>query len=113
MDLKAPTAYKCTWTLEHIESDTGFTAEAEEQKLLKISELPSGVGHYSVVVSGQITEGPNTFGPINILSTGITAIAAVAPTSYDEFYFTGEIVSISADDHVISYVDGIEVANTT
>jgi len=83
-------------------------------KLLEIKgdpTIPIGTT-YQVIVSGQISLGPNANPIGDIISPdGTTLNAGILSTGLDDFFFTGEIVSITAPRHIFSFVDGVEVSN--
>ena len=83
----------------------------DSQRVLKIKGDPvtNGTINYQVVVSGQITKGPKA-NPDDILSPdGTTIDGKILPTGTDNYFFTGTIVSITADQNVFSFVDGVDV----
>ena len=85
------------------------------QRFLEIKGDPvtHGTIKYHVVVSGQISYGPRANPPWDMLSTdGTTIDGTILPTGLDNYNFTGNIVSISADQNVFSFVDGEEVFPT-
>jgi len=78
---------------------------------IKGDPLTSSATTYQVIVSGQISLGPKA-NPNDILSSdGTTINGKILPTGLDNYYFTGDIVSITAGQHVFSFVDGVEVTN--
>jgi len=83
----------------------------DSQRFLEIKGDPvtNGTVTYQVVVSGQISLGPRA-NPNDIISPdGTTIDGKILPTGIDNYYFTGNIVSITADQHVFSFVDEVEV----
>ena len=63
------------------------------------------------VVTGQIFLGSRA-NPEDILSPDGTIIDGhISPNGVDDYFFTGDIVSITADKHILSFVDGVEVPN--
>ena len=82
-------------------------------KLLEIRGDPatSGVTTYQVIVSGQISLGPNANSNDILSPDGTTINGKIGPSALDNYSFTGNIVSITADQHVFSFVDGVEVPN--
>jgi len=81
---------------------------------IKVDPLTSTSTTYQVIVSGQISLGSNANPSSDILSTdGTTINGKLSPTGLglDDYFFTGNIVSITADQHVFSFVDGVEVPN--
>ena len=82
------------------------------QKLLEIKGDPASANAiYKVVVTGQIIPGPNAEPGDKISSDKKTVNGVTWTTGIDDFYFTGDIVSITADHHIFSFVDGIEIPN--
>jgi len=84
----------------------------DSRRFLEIKGDPvaNGTVTYQVVVSGQISLGPSA-NPSDLLSPdGTTIDGAVAPARQDNFYFTGDIVSITADKHVLVFVDGEDIS---
>jgi len=78
---------------------------------IKGDSATSSLTTYQVIVSGQILLGPNA-NPNDKLSTdGTTINGKVKPTGLDNYFFTGDIVSITADQHVFSFVNGVEILN--
>jgi len=111
--LTSQTAHKCTWKFEQQNTPSENTpiAYADVQKLLEMKGDPTGEKTiYKVVVTGKITRGPNADTGDKISSDKKT-VKGVILTGMDDFYFTGDIVSITADHHIFSFVDGVEVPN--
>jgi len=84
----------------------------DSQRFLEIKGDPvtNGTIIYQVVVTGQIFLGPHANPSRDMLSTDGTAIdGMILPTGLDDYYFTGNIVSITADQNVFSFVDGVEI----
>jgi len=93
----------------------GVEVPNDSTNLLQIKGDPTTSGYttYQIVVSGQIMLGPNT-NPGDILSPdGTTINGGVSPTGVDDYSFTGTIVSITAGEHIFSFVNGIEVPNNS
>ena len=114
VDLTSQTAQKCTWKFEQQNtlSENTPIAYADVQKLLKIKGDPASANAiYKVVVTGQITPGANVETGDKISTDKTTVNGATWTTGFDDFYFTGDIVSITADYHIFSFVDGVEVPN--
>jgi len=78
------------------------------EKLLEIKGDPvtNGTINYQVVVSGQITKGPKANPGDKLSPDGTTIDGKILPTGKDNYYFTGNIVSITADQHIFSFIDG-------
>ena len=113
IDLASQTAHKCTWKLEQQNTLTEEIpiAVAEVQKLLEIKGDPTSENaFYEVVVTGQIIPGPNAE-PSDIILDDNTLNGIVWIKGMDDFYFTGDIVSITADYHIFSFVNGVQVPN--
>jgi len=73
---------------------------------------PTNLGwtYYQIVVSGQITKGPSAEANTDTISPDGTIMDGhLLPNYSDDFFFTGTIVSITADQSVICFVDGVEV----
>jgi len=83
------------------------------QKFLEIiyDPLTTGTTFYTVVVTGTILPGPNANLADVISPDGTTINGRIHPTGLDDFSFTGDIVSITAGQHIFSFVDGVEVPN--
>ena len=83
----------------------------DSQRFLEIKGNPvtNGTINYQIVVSGQITKGPNA-NPTDIVSpNGTTIDGKILPTGIDNYYFTGNIISITADQNVFAFVDGVDI----
>jgi len=82
-------------------------------KFLEIKGDPaaSGFTTYQIVVTGQIFLGPNANSGDILTPDGTTLDGGMMPTGIDDFFFTGDIVSITAGKHIFSFVDGVEVPN--
>jgi hypothetical protein len=114
INLAPQTAHKCTWILkqQNTLSEEIPTATAEVQKLLTIKGDSAGANAvYKIVVSGTITPGPNADANDKLSTNKNTVDGIVWITGIDDFYFTGDIVSITADHHIFSFVDGVEIPN--
>jgi len=84
------------------------------EKFLEIQGAPetSPPTTYQIIVSGEIFYGPQANPPDDMLSSdGTTIDGTINPTKIDNYFFTGDIVSITADQHIFSFVDGIEISN--
>ncbi len=77
---------------------------------IKADPLTNGTVTYQVVVSGQISLGPKV-NPTDKLSPDGTTIdgKVIGPKGLDNYYFTGNIVSITTDQHVLAFVDGEDI----
>jgi len=71
--------------------------------------------NYIITVDGQIRLGPLANPPTEIVSAdGKTVTGFVGrKSSFDSFLFTGNLISITANGHLVSTVDGIKVPNNT
>ena len=78
---------------------------------IKGDPITSGITTYQIVVSGQITKGPNANTSDILSPDGTTIDGLVKSTGVDDYSFTGNVVSITATQHVFSFVDGVEVSN--
>jgi len=79
------------------------------EKLLEIKGDPllTSPTNYKIIVSGEISLGPRANQNADILSpNGTTVDGRISPTGLDNYFFTGNIVSITADQHVFSFIDG-------
>jgi len=87
--------------------------QALEPKFLEIKGDPvaSGFTTYQIVVTGQIFLGPNVNSGDILSPDGTTLNGGMNPTGLDDYFFTGDIVSITAGKHIFSFVDGVEVPN--
>jgi len=83
----------------------------DSQRFLEIKGNPAinGTITYQVVVSGQISLGPNANPSDKLSPDGTTIDGRVLPTGLDNYYFTGDIVSITTDQHVLAFIDGEDV----
>jgi len=93
----------------YVDSKTGMKLKTN----LKIKGDPTttSFSDYQIIVTGQIFLGPKT-NPDDILSPdGTTVNGGIPPNGVDDYFFTGDIVSITADKHILSFVDGVEVPN--
>ncbi len=64
---------------------------------------------YQVIVTGQISLGPIA-NPEDVLSSdGTTIDGGIMPAGIDDFFYTGDIVSITSDKPILSFVDGVEI----
>jgi len=83
----------------------------DSQRFLEIKGDPitNGTITYQVVVSGQISLGPNANPGDNLSPDGTTIDGRVAPKGLDNYYFTGDIVSITTNQHVLAFVDGEDI----
>jgi len=83
----------------------------DSQRFLEIKGDPvtNGTINYQVVVSGQITKGPEANSGDILSPDGTTIDGKILPTATDDYFFTGNIVSITADQNVFSFVDGVDV----
>jgi len=116
IDLAPQTAHKCTWKLEQQNSSTEEVSIeiAQVPKLLEIKGDPASKNSvYMVVVTGTITLGPNADKSDKISTDKNTLNGIIWTTGIDDFYFTGDIVSITADHHIFSFVDGVEIPNNS
>jgi len=83
----------------------------DSQRFLEIKGDPvtNGTATYQVVVSGKISLGPNTNPKDKLSPDGTTIDGKVGPTGLDNYYFTGNIVSITTNKHVLAFVDGEDI----
>jgi len=83
----------------------------DSQRFLEIKGDPiyNGTTTYQVVVSGQISLGPSANLHDKLSPDGTTIDGMVAPTGHDNYYFTGDIVSITTDQHVLAFIDGEDI----
>jgi len=86
----------------------------EPEKELLVKGDPTDtytVASYTVTVDGEIRKGLLA-NPNDIISEdGITVTGKVLPIGTDSYFFTGNITSITANDHVFTFVDGVEIPN--
>jgi len=69
---------------------------------------------YTVVVDGQIRLGEFANPPGDKISEdGTTATGFVIPIGADNHYFTGNLLLITADNTIITYIDGVEIPNNS
>jgi len=83
----------------------------DSQRFLEIKGDPinNGTATYQIVVSGQISLGPKANPQDKLSPDGTTIDGWVLPTGLDNYYFTGDIVSITTDQHVLAFIDGEDV----
>ena len=83
----------------------------DSQRFLEIKGNPvtNGTINYQIVVSGHITKGPNANPGDKLSPDGTTIDGKILPTGIDNYYFTGNIISITADQNVFAFVDGVDV----
>jgi len=95
------------------DDDDDGIGDACDPKFLEITLVPgitSGTT-YQIIVSGQITPGPSA-NPGDVLSPdGTTINGGVWPGGLDDFSYTGNIVSITANQNILSHVNGVPVPN--
>jgi len=83
----------------------------DSQRFLQIKggRITNGTITYQVVVSGQISLGPKANPDDKLSPDGTTIDGKVSPKGQDNYYFTGDIVSITTDKHVLAFVDGEDI----
>jgi len=86
--------------------------EPEPPKFLEIKGDPTVVDSfitYEVIVSEGLTKGPKANDSDVVSPDGTTANGGVVPTGLDNYFFTGNLISITAEFNVFAFVDGISV----
>jgi len=80
---------------------------------IKIDPLTTSTTTYQVLIIGQISPGPNANPNDKLSPDGTTINGSLVPTGLglDDYYFWGTIDEITANQHVLSFVDGVEVPN--
>jgi len=98
--------------IDEIFSNSGEVPN-DSPRFLEIKGDPVTSGSaYQIVVTGQILHGPNANPSDTLSPDGTTIDGYLLSTGLDDYSFTGNIVSITADQHVFSFVDGVEVVTT-
>ena len=98
------------------ESNLEVIPSSSTQKELKITgTVGSGVrSTYTVVVSGSATVGGLSNPPSDQVSAdGKTITGFISARGTDNYFFTGDIVSIVADQKMTTTVDGVKFPNST
>jgi len=96
--------------------DSEVISSSSTQKELKITgTVGSGViSTYTVVVSGSATVGGLSNPSVDQVSADGKTITGLTRTrSTDNYFFTGDIVSIVADQKMTTTVDGVKFPNST
>jgi len=80
---------------------------------IKLDPTSTSWTSYEVVVLGQILPGPHANPGDTISPDGTTINGGVGPNGLDDYSYTGTIVSINANQNIISIIDGVEVPNNS
>jgi len=90
---------------------SGGSSVEKELIVTAKDRLKNGRWYFTVTVDGQIRPGPLANKYDAISSDGKTVNGETYWDGRHSFFFTGNIVSITGDGHLITTVDGIEVPN--
>ena len=92
---------------------SGDSSVEKELIVTAKDRLKNGRWYFTVTVDGQIRPGPLANKYDAISSDGKTVNGETYWDGRHSFFFTGNIISITGDAHLITTVDGIEVPNNS